>query len=187
MTSKLPFLFLDIDGVLQAPYMKNGHERTRRITIRRPGVAGNYRVRVSPVLFEALEQLTVEVRWLTYWCDQEAVRDFLEQVPGPVFPHSAIAPFPKGEAVLGYGAGTPTGAWVNPDWKRDYVRDTLRADPRPFIWADDDEVPVHGTSIAADFGHLPHLLVAPDSNFGLTLEHVARMSHLLAGIAEGAA
>lgn len=202
MTDSRPYLILDIDGVLQAPRMTYGHERTRVIEEkiptedvhpalwprrfhgygadrrRTPTITYRTHVRVSPRLFAELSVLPVQVVMLTTWLEHESSRSFLTQATAEHswFPDAIHLPF------VGRDPEDPEGA-IPARWKVDALRRLLQEDPRPFIWADDDEVPIWALDVSAEFDHLPHLLIAPKSDFGLTVDHVARMGEFLDRIA----
>ena len=53
--------------------------------------------------------------------------------------------------------------------------------PGPFIWGDDDEVPVHGETVAEAVSE-PVLLLAPTSALGLTPAHLEQVRAFLAGL-----
>ena len=53
--------------------------------------------------------------------------------------------------------------------------------PGPFIWADDDEVPVHGETVGEAVSE-PVLLLAPTSALGLTPAHLEQARAFLAGL-----
>jgi len=54
-------------------------------------------------------------------------------------------------------------------------------DPGPFIWADDDEVPVHGETVSEAVSE-PVRLLAPTSALGLTPAHLEQARAFLAGL-----
>lgn len=192
----LPYLVLDIDGVLQAPAMKYGHELSRTIVERQRtadvhpsmwprsfhGYAAQRRrrdhitfrthVRVSPALFEDLGTLTVQVVMLTTWLENGASHEFLAQAlpDRMLFPSALHLEFP---------GRTGADGMIPPDWKVQQLRALLAADPRPFIWVDDDEVPVWGAVLNAELADLPHVCIGPDSNSGITREHVRSMRAFL--------
>lgn len=196
-----PHLFLDIDGVLQAPSMKYGYERTAVIRERIPmaevhprmrprkfsgeapdwlarrrgtptHVAFNTPVRTSPKLSEDIAVLDVDVLMLTTWLEHDSVDAFFVQSAGPAFPYSKLR-FP------GRDHADPLGA-LPERWKVDEVIRTLDADPRPFIWADDDEVPMWREEMADRYPDLPMLLIAPESNLGITSAHMDEMREFAA-------
>lgn len=196
MTAALPFLILDVDEVLQADGLRYGNEQTRVITERVPtvdvhptqwprnwhGYGAERRrrdhvtfrtpVRVSRDLFADLSALPAQIVMLTTWCEHSSVLAFLEQATEGVrwFPDAIVLPFP-GRADDG---SMPAG------WKYAALRELLAQDPRPFVWADDWEVPQWGDTADRDFAELPHHLVAPAPGIGLTREHVAGIRAFLA-------
>lgn len=57
----------------------------------------------------------------------------------------------------------------------DEVIRIVDADPRPFIWVDDDEVPAYRKEIEGRYPALPNLLIAPVYDIGLTPAHLDQM------------
>lgn len=199
-----PYLFLDVDGVLHGTHMKYGYERTCVVVERipyadvhpanRPRQVGRDRgelpewvarrrptpthvtfrtpVRTSPCLREDIAALGVDVRMLTTWLEHDAVDEFFTQTGGAVFGYAKLT-FP------GRDVDDPTGA-VPERWKVDQVIEVLDADPRPFIWVDDDETPMWRDEIEARYPQLPKLLIAPAYDIGLTRDHVAEMREFMA-------
>lgn len=58
---------------------------------------------------------------------------------------------------------------------------TTPSTPGPFIWADDDEVPVHGGAVTATVSE-PVLLLAPYSSLGLTPAHLEQARAFCSGL-----
>lgn len=195
MPGTRPHLFLDIDGILHGIQMKYGFERTSRIVERIPTAAVhpalrpkkfsssvgevpdwvrarrplpehvtfNTPVRTSMKLREDIAALGVDVHMLTTWLEHDSVDAFFAQSGGTPFAYDKLR-FP------GRDHGDPLGAlpWA---WKVDEVRRVLDTDPRPFIWIDDDEVPVWREKIEQEYAHLPQLLIAPVYDIGITHYH----------------
>lgn len=176
-----PFLFLDIDGVQHGQYMKYGYEQTRVIhqsvpvadvhpllRARTSSHAQRFRTRVrtSPRLREDLQALEVDVLSLTTWLEHDSDYTFYEQTPGGSLPRFQQLRFP----------GRDEDGMLPESWKYDELCRVLDDDPRPFIWADDDEVPQFADAIAREFPHLPYLLIGPDYDMGLTHDHLSLMT-----------
>lgn len=182
-----PWLVLDVDGVLHGTAMRYGYERQVVVRERHPRedvhpylrprsgrfpkltVSFATPVRVSPRLFEDLAGLPVDVRMLTTWLELGSVDSFLEQTGCPVLPGRQNLAIPTRDS----------DGMLPSDWKYVELVALLRADPRPVIWVDDDEVPVWGDQLRAQFPDIPMLLIAPRYEFGLTREHVEQMRAFL--------
>lgn len=190
MSATLPYLFLDVDGVQQAP--KLGEEWQETVWRRVYGVINpaeahpsfahwggwappgkaefDTHITVSAELFAALGALPAQVVLVSDWVARGLGRHFLEQAEPrwhylyPGAPVPAIVP--EIDPSESYGPGV---------WKVNLLRRILREAPRPFVWADDVEVVAHGRAIAEEFSELPQLQIAPDGERGLTRQHLADM------------
>lgn len=216
----LPYLFTDADGVLQGRELTWADARAVPVRVQRPGLDLTLPLVVSDELSRRVEQFPAEVHLLTYWCEQNAFDDIVEQAVGAKFPNRVVAPFPAwgtcgvhhpshdqfAAAALAHGrvsdappvacAITTAGCGLShapeprdirtahryisdPHWKPRYIAETLRRDPRPFVWLDDEEVPVYAPVLLAEFGHLPHLVIGPDTAVGLTETDVQAVERFL--------
>lgn len=203
MTSDAPYLFLDIDGVLHGTHMKYGYERTvvvrERIPReqvhpalrprsmqarpdylerRRPApshVTFNTRMRVSPKLLGDLDELGLDVRMLTTWLEHDSVDAFFAQGPTPQFRFSKLA-------FTGRDVADPLGT-LPERWKVDQLHLAMAQDEKPFIWVDDDEVPMWRDEIEATYPDIPKLLIAPTYDVGLTPGHVEGIRDFLDAVA----
>lgn len=194
-----PRLFLDIDEVVRAVHLKYGYEQWRTVNERIPietvhpamrprklssGTGGELpdwvahrqrpkshvsyssRCRVSPKLFADIMALGVDVTMLTTWLEHDSVDAFFAEVY-PSFVYDKLN-FP------GRNFEDPLGE-VPVEWKFDELCRSLDADPRPFIWADDDEVPIWGAKVEERYPGLPKLLLDPKPGIGLTPFHMELM------------
>lgn len=199
-----PRLFLDIDEVLRASHLKYGYEVTRVVEEKLPiekvhpamrpqrlrsGFSGEvpewvarrhapathvtFRTlcRVSPRLFEDIQALGVDVTMLTTWLEHDSVDAFFAAAH-PSFAYDKLT-FP------GRDFTDPLGA-IPAAWKFDELCRSLDADPRPFIWADDDEVPIWGEKVEERYPALPKLLIAPLRDIGVTRFHMELMREFVA-------
>lgn len=204
--SSEPYLFLDVDGIQHGTHMKYGFEQTHTIVeklptaqvhpamrpqrlgsgsgelpdwvARRRGVPETVtlrtRVRTSPLLRADLAGLGADIHMLTSWLEHDSVDAFYEQTGGAVFPYTKLCHPSR-------LFDDPVGA-VPASWKFDELTRTVDADPRPFIWADDDEVPVWREEVARRYPVPPHLLIAPDYSVGLTRHHIEQMQSFMASV-----
>jgi hypothetical protein len=196
----LPYLFLDVDGVLHGTRMKYGYEQETVVTERlardlvhpsmrpdrydnlpphvrarrRPPTHVTFRthVRTSPVLRDDLAALPVQTLMLTTWLEHSSVDAFLAQTPGPQLPERRNLPFP----------GRDTDGALPYAWKFDMLRARLEADPRPFIWVDDEAATEFREDVERFFSDVPHLLIAPNYDIGLTPNHIAQMREFLSAL-----
>jgi hypothetical protein len=66
--------------------------------------------------------------------------------------------------------------------KYEQVLKQIAANPRPFVWIDDDLAPLY---VARDFEHdfdVPHLVVSPEEQFGMTSDDLRRVTEFLASL-----
>lgn len=175
-TPRPPYVFLDVDGVVNVsgPLLRDpwGDGFTKKIRIDHgAGYAERYRLRLSRALGAALAALPASIVWLTTW-EQHANR----HVGG----HIGLSPRPHLARTGPYD--TPT--WDDPAaWKAVALAHHVRADPRPFVWVDDDaQTPdaLRYVEGVADEVRVAHLIVTPDENFGLTPEQVAEIAAFVA-------
>ena len=147
-------VFLDFDGVL------NPESRTPNgplVDWRASRVQG-VSVMWSPTIARSISQLShrVEVLWLTTWQRDAQI-------------HLApLLELPRFELAGTYDSDAPW-RW----WKHDVVTSLWQADPRPFVWIDDDLALFRDAlewveALPADNA----LAVAPDPSAGLTPEHL---------------
>lgn len=199
-----PYLFLDTDGVIQARELSWPDARALTIPVRRPTVTLDFPAHVSDTMLAELSCLSADVHTVSFWCEGGAIDDFVAAVGGPSFTQPVTAPFP-GWIACGSrdGSATPAGHDApcglphapeprNPaiandyiadsEWKPRYIAEVLRRDPRPFIWADDREVPVYGRDLVREFAHLPQLMLAPATAVGLTPHDIHRIREFLTSV-----
>jgi len=159
-----PYLFLDVDGVLNAFDLDLSGEADMfddfevhevELTLE-DDFPRTFIVCLSLAMCARIAQLVVDIHWATTW---EHRAD------------SHIAPLcglPRGRPALTPGDGAEE--W-NLDWKFTEVRRTVERDPRPFVWID-DHLDLFGDwqltprLWATDLA-VPSLLIAPDPATGL--------------------
>ena len=159
-----PYLFLDVDGVLNVSEEDLGRsaemfEDFVMHDVNFDVVAGYHRsvpVWLSPAMGARVAGLAVDTQWVTTWGHRA---------------NSAIAPLcglPRGLPVL--VPGDDDEEW-DLDWKFLAVRQMVEQDPRPFVWIDDDIDFVWDDAVSprewADGISVPSLLIAPDTQTGL--------------------
>jgi hypothetical protein len=162
--SERPHLFLDVDGVLNAFELdlSSDAERFDDFDVHEvefefeAGYPQTFIVCLSPTMGARIAQLAVDIHWVTTW-EHRADSDI-----------APLCGLPRGLHVL-----TPRDEaeeW-DLDWKFLEVRRSVKRDPRPFVWIDDDidyfqDGPITPRDWAAGTS-LPNLLIAPDPGTGL--------------------
>lgn len=175
-------LYLDVDGVLNAYYAhKKWNEEAGETgrafskydfcgfrTVDDNAEAPSFDMHWSKGLIRALNGLDVELVWLTTW-RQDAFDSVgplmgLEHVGRVLHPLSRVTTFPS------------------ITWKLDSLLADLEDNPSPFIWADDEIFDLRGQALYALKTleeDIPHILVSPDSNFGITPADIERMQNFV--------
>ena len=168
-------LYLDIDGCVNADALTWGDREAATIRVRYGGGFGMLeQITYSRAQLAAIETLRgefdVEVIILSTWLEDGHIHQ-LQKKLGAL--HGARwLPIPPRE---GPTQELPDG------WKLAALLADHAEHPGPFIWVDDDEVPVHGGAVAAAVSE-PVLLLAPNSSLGLTPAHLEQARAFYAGL-----
>lgn len=162
-TSTLPYVFVDVDGVLNAlATPTDAHERQVLAV-----TGGRYLIQIRHAVLEWLRRLgdLADVRWATTW------QDHANEVLAPAFglPQLPVAC----RTVDEHGVAVSHG-W----WKLAGVIATVAAERRPFVWIDDEAIPVDVADHLAAVD-VPYLCVEPDPLLGLTDEQLAEIGAFL--------
>ncbi|WP_018657018.1 HAD domain-containing protein [Actinomadura flavalba] len=161
-----PLVLLDVDGVLN-PFSRP-HRGYRRHRCTPEGIT--YRLWLNaahgPLLLDLAEGAGAELAWASFW--KGAANEWIAPRVGlPEMPFVPIPRFP------GLEEGHSLGAW-----KARHVAPWTKG--RPFVWFEDE--PDATVRIAAEKDIGPHLLVAVDSETGLTGDHLDRAADWLAAL-----
>jgi uncharacterized protein YegL len=171
-----PYLFLDIDGVLNVLEKDIGRHAEMfddfaEHTVPFETVSGYRRsvsVWISPSMTARVAGLAADIHWVTTWGDRVG---------------STIAPrcgLPRDLPVLTRDDGSEE--WFI-DWKFRAVRAMLEGNPRPFVWVDDDIDFLQDGALTprawADHFSEPNLLIAPEAGTGLLARHIDLIDEFL--------
>lgn len=153
-----PFLFLDVDGVLNRISTTGDSWPDFELHKAMPFGRGPYHLHLSRAMGAALSALPVEIVWLTTWA---------EEAPRLIAPLLGLPEYP----VAGVG-----GIYGN--WKWACLENYIDShDPhRPFIWIDDDAIPWTASADFNEMGWDKHLLIRPDERLGVTPEHIEEIA-----------
>ena len=166
-------LYLDIDGVLcssSAPDPAWGTVEGTSVRVDYGGgMCATYNVIWAPALVDALEllqeQFELELVWLTTWNEMDAARTLLVPRLGGLA-DGRMSPLTPGPLKPGEVCG----------WRKaERLLQDQAANPSPFIWADDAEVPAHGATVQNATSVTSSLLIAPPTTVRLTLDVVTTM------------
>lgn len=167
--------YLDIDGCVLADALTWGDRQTKTLRVRLGGGLGMlYKLDYSRTQLDTIETLRhdfdVELVILSTWLEDGHIHHLQKKLNAL---HGARwLPIPRR---LGKTQELPHA------WKLDALLADQADNPGPFIWADDDEVPVHGETVAGAVSE-PVLLLAPTSGLGLTPAHLEQARAFLAGL-----
>lgn len=157
-----PYLFLDVDGVLNCIGGRGEDWDDFEQYNMMPFGRGPFRLYLSKTMCAELAALPVEIIWLTTWCEEAPVLI----APAVGFPEYPVAGFGNdlsGRKVSKQGC---LEIWLEENGLR------------PFIWVDDDAIPHYAT---ADFTELgwQFLFIKPNQYEGLTKAHIEEIQKFL--------
>lgn len=153
-----PLLFLDVDGVLSPMSLGAPTWGDWKIVEGSP-----FHLLLSRTMAARIAALGVDLAWLTTW-QHDANRVVGALLGWP--PHPVLEP-----------GDPPAERW----WKLGSIEAWLADDLRPFVWVD-DELEARAPLIdpwAAELT-VPHLLVSPDPDVGLTPDELATIGGFVA-------
>lgn len=187
--SALPALYLDWDGVINfmgsrsqyrkrsgLSYMRRGHAAPLQSTLDNQGYSmfryQSYPLNWSAELLRKLAALPVEVVILSTWRD--SFGELIRATQWNELENYRVLDWTDGPKDREHAGKVPA-----------LVADQL-ADPRPFIWADDEAHKFYGEAERALLAGTPQLLLAPDENIGLTMDDYLAMVAFLGDLKSGA-
>ena len=171
-----PRLFLDIDGVINAPHPPWLSTTTFTVTDNQgAGYAVNYTITVAPAMVAEIDQLRadfdLELTIVSTWLENPAMVSDLTKALGALHRPRLLAIPPR-----------KLGGYRSSLWKREAVLEDLSQNPpSAFVWIDDDETPVQGNFVRRAYD-LPALMIGPDPEHGLTAGDLAAIRSLLEGL-----
>lgn len=165
-------LYLDVDGVINAPLIAATWASSRRRSTMvnlGGGLMATCRLDLAPAQIRALDALIaahdLELVWLTTWNEGDGIRKLERKLEGLA-----------GGRRLGVPREETRGTW-----KKDaLIADQERA-PSPYIWIDDIEVGAWGAEVDAAVS-APHLHIATDPDRGLTRAQLDEVAEFVARV-----
>lgn len=156
--TKQPFLFLDIDGVLNSLGSLDPWGDAERHVLYPYGI-GPLPVTLSRRMADAINDLGCEIWWTTTWQEEAYLVGDIIGIKGHVLDLDS-----------------------QPGWKHGAVNNKIYDEPRPFIWFE-DHPGVYGTNGLAGREHWPpHFVWNPSPMTGLTPEVIERAHEFLRGL-----
>lgn len=160
-----PVILLDVDGVLNA--VCRGPAPDNEFDDFTEAMCLGFLITYSQEMGRRLAALDADIVWLTTW--QERANEHIAPLFGweekPVVPDIS----------------KPSAEW----WKNTSAQAFIEADPRPFIWVDDDL----SCSIRTDSDirwienlGVPNLLISPTTNRGLRPKQIDMMEEFIASL-----
>lgn len=176
-----PVLYLDVDGVINIiKSAKKGKPHCwpdiRKQMVDSPieGDDRRFRITWSPMMIRRLLALDCDIEWLTTWED-DANKTISPLVGLPDDLRVA-------GTMEGYRDQRETGLFVvnSYNWKLDSLGVDQTANPRPFIWADDDAITFGAKTLLKENVKVPYkLIIPPSSDGGLTIDHLDEMAEFI--------
>lgn len=158
-------LYLDVDGVINAQHADRVWDDIS-FGIARPQDNHTYRIVWSPSLIRAIQDLDVEIVWLTTWRDEAPTiiggMTGLAEDAAHLDPLDGLTRFPS----IG--------------WKTSALIEDQKANPSPFIWVD-DEIGEMQLEVAEGLGGLPLQI---DGRVGITPQNIDQIRAYIDGISE---
>lgn len=145
-----PVLFLDVDGVLNA-LRQTPWAKATRTRVHPDGSHFGYQINTSVLLGERLQQLEVDIHWLTTW------RDEANTLIAP------LAGLPDDLPVVQWGSKIGDASIIG---KTNAVSQWAEANPgHPYIWVDDEHDERYLTTDRS-------LVIGPNPRHGLVPEEI---------------
>jgi hypothetical protein len=172
-----PRLYLDLDGVVNAPHPPWPETTTFTVSDHRGGdYVTTYSITVAPEMVAAIDELRAdhdtELVILSTWLENPAMIGQLSTSLDALH-HPRLLTIPKRKF----------GGYRSSLWKREALVGDLENDPpSAFVWIDDDETPVHGDFVRQAYD-LPALMIGPDPEHGITPDDLVSMRRFLEGLA----
>lgn len=165
-TPTTPYVFIDVDGVLNALVVPEEPHVHRLLWVPTDGYS--YPIHIRERVLDWLRRLAQDhdVRWATTW--QEHANEIL--APAFDLPELPIACRDD----VGHGFSASHGGW-----KLAGVIATVAEDRRPFVWIDDDAIP-HDVDDHFAALNVPYLCVRPDNALGLSDDQIEEIEQFLA-------
>lgn len=168
---KLPYLFLDVDGCLNAFGYKPTNEWGDNFQVYVETSQGqSFPHTLSKAMGAALMELPVEIVWLTTWMHDA----------WKVGQHIGLD-MDRKWTVLSHDATAPHQLVVG-NWKLNCLMNHLHEDARDFVWIDDDAIYAGAREIAEqearDHGVRCHFII-PESNCGISRAHIQEIKEFI--------
>lgn len=170
-----PWWFLDVDGVLNAfPAPAAGTNGWTYRTVPVATSGSTYAITVADEVVETLVEVhrsgRAEIVWCTTWGDEARTR--LAPLVG--LPEWPVAQYPDDLRC------SPLPGWsAAPWWKVEAISRWLDAEPRPYVFTDDDLTPEVDDELRTRHLDVPACLLRPSSSPGLEPEHLAIVTRFL--------
>lgn len=163
-TSTRPYVFIDVDGVLNALVRPDEPHIERQLRV----TGNSYRIHIREAVLAWLRDLARDhdARWATTW------QEHANEVLAPAFDLPELPIACRDD--VGHGLSASHGGW-----KIAGVIATITEDPRPFVWIDDDAIPHDVDERFAELG-VPYLCVRPDDVLGLSDDEIEEIEQFLA-------
>lgn len=155
--------YLDFDGVFNVDKSPFGDDvRTSYAVKVGRGLTENFSIVYSPTamtsVMDLLAKHNVEVVFVSSWCDNLHILRVMDK----------LGYFPNARVLHGVTNASGKTRRDRNNWKYDAILADLKGDAVPFVWVDDEAVPVFKKAMRATLPDADKLLLAPLSWHGVT-------------------
>lgn len=173
--SNNPVLFLDVDGVLNSSLDCCPWPDVETSIVKHPDVYFALRIVHSKALGAALNNLDIEIRWLTTWGVQaNKLISPLYGLPTNLKVEASPEDFIHLNEDLNLYLST-----VDVDWKFEAIKRFAEREAKPFIWIDDEAIAGKEEALASIAEDIKYMEIQPVDEVGLMQTDIDRIAKFI--------